>query len=138
MRGAELLGLTQKQIKELPDTIIGIERTENVQELVGIYTRANVFFNPTYEDNFPTTNLEAIACGTPVITYNTGGSPEAVSKKTGVACEKGDLKSVYQWILANNSFGTDGKFVVEGKDEMILKYLQLYNAISEEINREAS
>ena len=133
-----LVGLTQKQIKELPDTIIGIERTENVQELVGIYTRANVFFNPTYEDNFPTTNLEAIACGTPVITYNTGGSPEAVSKKTGVVCEKGDLKSVYQWILANNSFGTDGKFVVEGKDEMILKYLQLYNAISEEINREAS
>lgn len=62
-----LVGLTQKQIKELPNTIIRIERTENVQELVGIYTRANVFFNPTYEDNFPTTNLEAIACGTPVM-----------------------------------------------------------------------
>ena len=133
-----LVGLTQKQIKELPDTIIGIERTQNVQELVGIYTRANVFFNPTYEDNFPTTNLEAIACGTPVITYNTGGSPEAISEETGVVCEKGDLKSVYQWILANNSFGADGKFVVEGKDEMISKYLQLYNAISEEINHEAS
>lgn len=133
-----LVGLTQKQIKELPDSIVGIERTQNVQELVGIYTRANVFFNPTYEDNFPTTNLEAIACGTPVITYNTGGSPEAVSEKTGVIFEKGDLKSVFQWILSNNSFVVDGKLVADGKDEMILKYLQLYNAISEETNREAS
>ena len=128
-----LVGLTQKQIKELPNTIIGIERTENVQELVGIYTRANVFFNPTYEDNFPTTNLEAIACETPVITYNTGGSPEAISEKTGIVCEKGDLKSACQWILTNNSFVIDGKFVVEGKDEMVSKYLQLYNAISEDI-----
>ena len=133
-----LVGLTQKQIKELPDSIVGIERTQNVQELVGIYTRANVFFNPTYEDNFPTTNLEAIACGTPVITYNTGGSPETISEKTGVIFEKGDLKSVFQWILSNSSFVVDGKLVADGKDEMILKYLQLYNVISEETNREAS
>lgn len=94
-----LVGLTEKQIEELPDTIIGIKRTQNIQELVGIYTRANVFFNPTYEDNFPTTNLEAIACGTPVITYNTGGSPEAVTEKTGVICKAGDIESVKSKIV---------------------------------------
>ena len=72
-----LIGLNKKQIEQLPTNIIGISRTENVQELVKWYSAADVFFNPTLEDNYPTTNLESIACGTPVITFNTGGSPES-------------------------------------------------------------
>ena len=72
-----LIGLNKKQIKKLPSNIIGITRTENVEELVKWYSAAEVFFNPTLEDNYPTVNLEAIACGTPVITFDTGGSPES-------------------------------------------------------------
>ena len=72
-----LIGLNKKQIKQLPKNIIGISRTENVQELVKWYSVAYVYFNPTLEDTYPTTNLEAIACGTPVITFNTDGSPES-------------------------------------------------------------
>ena len=63
-----VVGLTERQIKEMPQNIKGIKRTENQRELAALYTIADVFFNPTYEDNFPTTNLEALACGTPVIT----------------------------------------------------------------------
>lgn len=73
-----LIGLNSKQIKQLPSNIIGISRTENVQELVKWYSAAYVYFNPTLEDNYPTTNLEAISCGTPVVTFETGGSPESV------------------------------------------------------------
>ena len=73
-----LIGLNKKQIKKLPSNIIGITRTENVEELVKWYSAAEVFFNPTLEDNYPTTNLEAISCGTPVVTFETGGSPESV------------------------------------------------------------
>ena len=58
------------------------------------YSAADVFVNPTYEDNFPTTNLEALACGTPVITYNTGGSPEAIDETTGIVVEKGNLSAL--------------------------------------------
>ena len=72
-----LIGLNKKQIEQLHNNIIGISRTENVQELVKWYSAADVYFNPTLEDNYPTTNLEAIACGTPVVTFNTGGSPES-------------------------------------------------------------
>lgn len=72
-----LIGLNKKQIEQLPTSIIGISRTENVQELVKWYSAADIYFNPTLEDNYPTTNLESIACGTPVITFNTGGSPES-------------------------------------------------------------
>ncbi|MEF9916973.1 MAG: glycosyltransferase [Lachnospiraceae bacterium] len=86
-----LVGLSKKQLESLPLNIIGIKRTNNVKELAELYSMADVFVNPTYEDNFPTTNLEAMACGTPVITYNTGGSPESLLSDSGSVIEKGDI-----------------------------------------------
>mgnify|MGYP004655867499 CR=1 FL=1 len=83
-----LVGLNEKQIRGLPKNVIGIKRTESIEELSNIYTNAAVFINFTYEDNFPTTNLEALACGTPVITYNTGGSPESINYECGIVLEK--------------------------------------------------
>lgn len=85
-----LVGLNDEQLKELPENVIGIKRTYNVQEMAELYAAADVFVNPTYADTFPTTNLEALACGTPVVTYKTGGSPEAVDEETGIVVEQGD------------------------------------------------
>lgn len=82
-----LVGLTNEQIQTLPPNILGIARTSSVQELAEIYSAADVFLNPTHEDNFPTTNLEALACGTPVITYRTGGSPEAIDATCGLTVD---------------------------------------------------
>ena len=73
-----IVGLSAEQAKNLPKGIRGIQRTQNVRELAQLYSEADVLINPTYEDNFPTVNIEALACGTPVITFMTGGSPEAV------------------------------------------------------------
>ena len=93
-----LVGLTAEQAKDLPANIKAISRTENQQELAALYSAAAVFVNPTYVDNFPTTNIEALACGTPVITYRTGGSPEAVDAETGVVVEKGDVEGLKEAI----------------------------------------
>lgn len=84
-----VVGLNKKQMKVLPSNMIGIRRTNNTRELAEIYTTADVFVNPTYQDNFPTTNLEALACGTPVVTYRTGGSPEAIDESCGIVTEHG-------------------------------------------------
>ncbi|MEG1692348.1 MAG: glycosyltransferase [Bacteroidales bacterium] len=92
--GIILVGLTDKQIKEIPDRFVGIARTESVDELAQLYSLADVFVNPTWEDNFPTTNLEAMACGTPVVTYRTGGSIEAISEATGLIVEQGDHRGL--------------------------------------------
>lgn len=81
-----LVGLSEKQIKRLPNGIIGLTRTNSPQELAGIYSTADVFFNPTVEDNFPTVNLEAEACGTPVVTYDTGGCKETLQLKKSLCC----------------------------------------------------
>lgn len=88
-----IVGLSKKQIRLLPNTkkIIGIQRTKTADELVGLYSEADVFINPTLEDNFPTTNIEALACGTPVVTFNTGGSIECVLDDEIIVSNSGDI-----------------------------------------------
>jgi glycosyltransferase involved in cell wall biosynthesis len=95
-----IVGISKKQQENLIDGITGITRTSNIDELIKYYSNAFCLINPTYSDNFPTVNLEAIACGTPVITYNIGGSPEAIDDKTGFVVEKGDIKGVVEKVEA--------------------------------------
>lgn len=94
-----IVGLTEKQLGTLPKGITGIQRTQNVQELVRLYSDANVLINPTYADTFPTVNLEALACGTPVITYKTGGSPEAIDEKTGIIIDQGNYEAMAKAVV---------------------------------------
>lgn len=100
-----LVGLSKEQIKALPKGIEGITRTNSVEELVEYYSSADVFVNPTHGDTFPTTNLEALACGTPVVTYRTGGSPEAVSPDTGMIVEQGNIGALKKAIEAIQNNG---------------------------------
>lgn len=94
-----LVGLSQEEVGR-DDKIKAYRRTNNQQELAQIYTAANVFANPTFEDNFPTVNLEALACGTPVITYHTGGSPESVTSKTGLVVEQGNYQAFKDGVIS--------------------------------------
>lgn len=90
-----LVGITEDVKKELPDTIIALPRTNSQSELAEYYSAADVLINPTHEDNFPTVNIEALACGTPVVTYDVGGSPEAIDDMTGTAVPEGDITALY-------------------------------------------
>lgn len=74
-----LIGIDDKLKQQIPENIISLKRTNSQRELAAYYAMSDVFINPTKEDNYPTTNIESIACGTPVITYFTGGSPESAS-----------------------------------------------------------
>lgn len=94
-----LVGLTEQQKAQLPPDIRGITHTRDVQQLRQLYAEADVFVNPTREDNYPTTNLEAISCGTPVVTYPTGGSPES-ARLFGSAAEDCTPEAMLWAILA--------------------------------------
>lgn len=89
-----LVGLTDEQIGKLPRKILGIKRTNSVKELAYIYSAADLFLNLTYCDTYPTVNLESIKCGTPVLTYDTGGSTETVEEYGGYIVPQGDLKGL--------------------------------------------
>lgn len=94
-----LVGVTANIASSLPKNIISISRTQSQEELSEIYSAADIFVNPTLEDNFPTVNLEALACGTPVITYETGGSPESITKDCGRVVPYGDYEALKKAII---------------------------------------
>lgn len=89
-----LVGIDDKTEKLLPENIISIHRTQNQRELAEIYTAADLFVNPTREDNFPTVNMEALACGTPVVTFRSCGSPETVDETCGVVVPYDDVAAM--------------------------------------------
>ena len=78
----------------MPDTVEGITRTKDVHELAAYYSIAHAFLNPTYEDNYPTVNLESICCKTPVIAYDTGGNKEVASAPYMNIIKQGDIDAM--------------------------------------------
>lgn len=131
-----LVGLSDAQINTLPKNIIGISRTNDVRELAEIYTAADVFFNPTYEDSYPTVNLEAQACGTPVVTYETGGSPESINTDYGFIVPKGDLDAALEKILECVRKGKSDEYIGSAdfsKAAACKQYINLYGFSSDEI-----
>lgn len=136
-----MVGVNDSMKKKLPHNIIGINKTENLETLSQLYSRALVLLTLSHNDTFPTTNLEALACGTPVITYPTGGSPEAVDDKTGFVVEAGDFDKV---IEAIKIIDTNGKAYYSqncrtraleyfDKDKQLAKYIELYKSITNQL-----
>jgi len=91
-----IVGVTEGQKKMLPMSVVSINRTQNVQELVEIYSAASVLINPTYEETFGMVSIEALACGTPVVTYNTGGAVETIDTTCGYIVEQGNIQQLYE------------------------------------------
>ena len=94
-----LVGLTTEQISNMPQGITGLPPTPNREELAKIYTMADVFLNPTLQDTFGLTSVEAQSCGTPSIVYRTGGAPETVDETTGIVVEKNDIDALKEAVL---------------------------------------
>lgn len=97
-----LVGTNDEIDKLLPHNIISIHRTNSKEELVEIYSAADLFVNPTRDENYPTVNMEAIACGTPVLTFETGGSAEIITNKCGSSVKTGDINSLEKEIIRIN------------------------------------
>lgn len=131
-----LVGVTEKQQRGLPPAVKGITRTENVRQLAELYAAADVFANPTWQDNYPTVNMEAIACGTPVVTYRTGGSVEAVTERTGIVVEQGDVKGMMEAVrmISRNkaAYGSCREYALAHfrKEDRYADYLKLYDELS--------
>lgn len=105
-----LVGTDDSIDKMLPNSIISIHRTRDQNELSEIYSAADLFVNPTREENYPTVNMESIACGTPVLTFKTGGSPEILDEKTGYVVDCDDIDEMERQIIRickENIFSVD-------------------------------
>lgn len=133
-----MVGVPQNIRKNLPKEIIAIGRTNNQQELAEYYSMADALVNPTYNDSFPTVNLEAMACGTPVATFRTGGSPESVTPETGIVVDKGNIDDLVKAIETICSKGKkhyttacrERAVSLYNKDDRFNEYIELYNTLN--------
>lgn len=94
-----LIGIKDNQRESLPSNIITIPRTSDQKELAEYYSIADVYANPTYLETLSMTNIEAQACGTPVVTFRSGGAPETVAESTGIVVEQGNESAMHEAIL---------------------------------------
>lgn len=130
-----LVGTTDKIDRRLPEHIISVHRTQNQRELAEIYSAADVFVNPTREETLGLVNLEALACGTPVLTFRTGGSPETLDSSCGSVVECDDVDALEKEILRiceENPYTSDAcirKAAEFGESQRYKEYLNLYQTI---------
>lgn len=137
-----LVGTNEKLDKKIPDNIISIHRTNTQAEIAEIYSAADIFVNPTREENYPTVNMESLACGTPVITFETGGSPEIIDKMCGCVVSCDDINTLEKKIIEITS-----RELYSFKDclkrskhfnenDKYNEYLNVYGGIKNEQNKE--
>ncbi len=130
-----LVGTDKNVDKLLPGNIISIHRTQNQAELAEIYSAADLFVNPTREDNYPTVNMESLACGTPVVTFQTGGSAEIIDKTCGAVVECDDIDALESEIVSicESSRYSKEACLTRAKmfdnNERYKEYLELYQNI---------
>lgn len=131
------IGMNKGQIRKLPNNIIGIERTENTEELVEFYSEADVVMNISYAESFGLTTVEGFACGTPGIVYNATASPELITPDTGIVVKKGDIEALHKAVLEIKSKGKAfySQACIErvnhfyNKEDRYSDYLNLYNSL---------
>lgn len=135
-----MVGTTQEIRRKIDGmNIVAIDRTSNVKELAEIYSASSVFLNPTWQDNYPTVNMEAIACGTPVVTYRTGGSVEAITPTTGRIVDQGNISSMLSVARSLEKDKTNRALDCQAyalshfkKENCYAEYIKLYNEIAQQ------
>lgn len=133
-----LVGLTEKQISSLPKKIIGISRTENLLQLVQIYSAADVYVNASREETMGLTTVEALACGTPAVVYNETAVPEVVDSTCGTVVKSGDIDALLN-AVCSVSFSQEScrkRAELFEKNKQYNKYIGLYKDILSENRRE--
>ena len=90
-----LVGLTPEQSRNLPSNILCLPRTDNICQLVEIYSTADYYINPSVEETFGMTTLEALYCGTTPIVYQGTACEEIVREFGGIAVPSG-AENIYR------------------------------------------
>lgn len=126
-----LVGLSNEQIKNIPKTILGIGRTESIDELVQIYSMADLFINTSYEETMGLVTAEALACGTPAIVYDQTAVPEIVDISSGIVVKAGDVKAIIEQLDNAIRIGADKPRLFAKTFEKNQQYEKYYNLYSQ-------
>lgn len=131
-----LVGVSEEQKRNLPTNILGITRTESIEELVEIYSESDVFVNLSVEETMGLVTVEALACGIPAVVYKATAIPEVIDPKCGIAVEKGKIDKVekaIKRIIEEKSFNYSDcidRAKIYDKNERFNEYIELYKRVS--------
>ena len=128
-----LVGLSDAQIAKLPEGILGIKRTNSIEELAEIYSTADVFVNASQEETMGLTTVEALACGTPAVVYNATAVPEVVDETCGVVVEAGNVDELYN-AINHIDFSSEACVRRAADFEKNMQYGKYYKLYKEIIN----
>jgi glycosyltransferase involved in cell wall biosynthesis len=126
-----LVGMTKKQIEQLPPTVTGLERTSDPERLAEIYSASDLFLNLSYCESFSMVNVEAYACGVPVLSYEAGGTAETVLPNCGKLIPKGDLDALIDairsyWPTDERPARVHPDLISVDRKRMLERYISLY------------
>lgn len=135
-----MVGCTPDILEKLPQDIVGIARTNNVEELAELYSAADILFNGSYQETFGLVTAEALSCGTPVIVYNATACSEIVTNATGYIAEPRSKEQVLEYILTDSNFSMEYRqarsckcrqYAIEhfDRDKKFQEYVNLYNSL---------
>ena len=138
-----LVGVDDSVKSILPKGITAINRTDSVDELAMLYSAADIFINGSFEETFGLVTAEALACGTPVIVYDSTACAEIVNPNVGYVVPVGDLERIIDCIYAHKNKPADeieqqSKFCAEyaaAKFDRIAKFSEYVNLYDEILNR---
>ncbi|MDD3174302.1 MAG: glycosyltransferase, partial [Herbinix sp.] len=126
-----ILGINKASERLFPENVLVLPRTNNTTELAQFYTMADVFVNPTLQETQGLTNIEALACGTGVVTFNSGGCPESIDKNCGYVVERDDLSELIKAIISACKTPFDSNYCIQraklyDKSKLYNEYIKLY------------
>ena len=122
-----------------PSPVHYLGKITETAKMIDVYNAADLILVPSLEDNLPNTIMEAMACGTPAVGFETGGIPEMIDhlKNGFIATLKSSesLAEGIKWTLTNNREGklseNARRKVLENYAETVIteKYGQLYDSL---------
>lgn len=129
-----LIGVSEEQKRLFPKNVLTLPRTNDVEELAQFYTMANVFLNPTLQETQGLTNIEALACGTGVVTFNSGGSPDCIDESCGLVVERDDFEGLKHAVMQAcqcpfDSIACRRKASLYDKTILYDRYIDLYKKV---------
>ena len=126
IKNLELVVFGESKKKSKPDLNFPIHymgKFNNDENIRDLYNAADVMIVPSRQDNLPNIALEAQACGTPVVSFNTGGLTDIIThKKTGYiakAFDTQDLAKGIIWVLKNSE---NIEFGLNAREQIFQKF----------------
>lgn len=131
-----LIGVPKEKRHLFPENVLALPRTNNTTELAQFYSMADVFVNPTLQETQGLTNIEALACGTGVVTFNSGGCPESIDQSCGYVVERDDLNGLMKAVILACKTPFDSNACIHkshlyNKSKIYKEYLKLYEDSTE-------